>query len=100
MWLYFIENYHKESLQSRLINSSGCLPRKTQTDLRTRGLRLRSKELSEEMPAFVCACVRECICFVRQRGALHLLLEYQYMQLSCGFTDKQASSRLVKYGNQ
>ena len=27
MWLYFIENYHKESLQSRLRNSSGYLPR-------------------------------------------------------------------------
>ena len=49
MWLYFIENYHKESLQSRLRNSysSSYLPRKTQTDLRTRGLRLRSKELNQ-----------------------------------------------------
>ena len=47
MWFYFIENDHKESLQSRLRNSSGCLPRKTQTDLRTTGLRLRSKELNQ-----------------------------------------------------
>ena len=73
--LYFVENQHKKSLQTRLRNSysSGYLPRKTQTDLRTRSLRLRSKELNQLSCQItfvwvlcvhlrVCVCVCVCVC--------------------------------------